>query len=72
LAMTLHARAESPQRVVVWLNDARVGEIALTDAWQDYRVVLPASAIKSGMNRVRLEYGAELEETIGVTTITIQ
>ncbi len=72
LAMTLHARAESPQRVVVWLNDARVGEITLTGEWQDHRVILPASAIKSRMNRVRLEYGAELEETIGVTTITIQ
>jgi hypothetical protein len=71
-AMTLHARAESLQRVGIWLNDARVGEIALTDAWQDHRVVLPASVIKLGMNRVRLEYDAELEETIGVTTITIQ
>ncbi|MBM3129982.1 MAG: hypothetical protein FJ009_15345 [Chloroflexi bacterium] len=71
-AMTLHARAESPQRVVVWLNDARVGEIALTDTWQDHRVVLPARALKVGMNRVRLEYSAELEETIGVTTITIE
>ena len=70
--MTINARAESPQRVVVWLNDERVGEIALTDAWQDYRVVLPARALKSGMNRVRLEYSAELEETIGVTTITIE
>ena len=72
LAMTLHARAESPQRVVVWLNNERVGEITLTDAWQDYRVVLPVRALEAGMNRVRLEYGAELEETIGVTTITIQ
>ncbi|MCI0478511.1 MAG: hypothetical protein L0Y55_19900, partial [Anaerolineales bacterium] len=70
--MTLHARAESPQRVAVWLNDARVGEIALTDTWQDHRAVLPAHALKSGMNRVRLEYGAGLEEIIGVTTITIQ
>ena len=70
--MTLHARAESPQRVFVWLNDERVGEIALTDVWQDHRVTLPARALKAGMNRVRLEYGMELEETIGVTTITIQ
>jgi hypothetical protein len=70
--MTLHARAESSQRVVVWLNDERIGEIALTDAWQDHRVVLPARALKAGMNRVRLEYSAELEETIGVTTITIE
>jgi hypothetical protein len=70
-AMTIHARAESPQRVVVWLNDARVGEIALTDAWQDHRVVLSAHALQVGMNRVRLEYAAELQETIGVTTITI-
>ena len=72
LAMTLHARAESPQRVAVWLNDERVGEITLTDVWQDYRVVLPVRALQAGMNRVRLEYGMELEETIGVTTITIQ
>jgi hypothetical protein len=70
--LTINARAESPQRVGVWLNDARVGEIALTDAWQDHRVVLPARAVKMGMNRVRLEYGAELEETIGATTIVIE
>ena len=71
-AMTVNARAESPQRIAVWLNDERVGEIALTDAWQDHRVVLPPRALKVGMNRVRLEYGAELEETIGVTTIEIR
>lgn len=71
-ALTLHARAESPQRVVVWLNDARIGEVMLTETWQEHRVVLPASVVRVGMNRVRLEYGASLIETIGVTTITIE
>jgi hypothetical protein len=70
--LTLHARAESPQRVVVWLNNARVGELVLTDAWQTHRIVLPARALRVGMNRVRFEYSAELRETIGVTWITIQ
>jgi hypothetical protein len=68
-AMHLHARAESPQRVQVVVNEARGGEIMLTDEWQTQQVVLPA---RSGMNRVRLEYGTSLVETIGVTTITLQ
>ena len=70
--MKFNARAESPQRVTVWLNDTRVGEITLTDVWQDRHVDLPAHALQAGMNRVRLEYGTALEETIGVTTITIE
>ena len=70
--ISINARAESPQRVVVWLNNERIGEITLTEEWQDYCVVLPARALKSGMNRVRLEYSAELKETISVTTITVQ
>lgn len=70
--MSLHARAESPQRVGLVVNDARVGEIVLNEAWQVHRVTLPASAVRVGMNRVRLEYGASLSETIGVTTITIE
>ena len=69
--MSLHAHAESPQRVGILLNGERVGEIALTTAWQDYRITLPARAMKPKMNVVRLEYGAELKETIGVTTIVI-
>ncbi|MCX7840132.1 MAG: hypothetical protein N2559_11850, partial [Anaerolineae bacterium] len=71
-ALTLHARAEPSQRVVVWLNDARIGEMVLTETWQEHRIVLPASVVRVGMNRVRLEYGASLIETIGVTTITIE
>lgn len=71
-ALTLHARAESPQRVVVWLNDARIGEVRLSETWQEHRIVLPASAVRVGMNRVRLEYRVSLVETIGVTTITIE
>ncbi|MBI5650539.1 MAG: hypothetical protein HZC40_08870 [Chloroflexi bacterium] len=72
LAMTIHAFAETPTRVLVYLNDARVGEIALTNAWQDHRIELPARVLKSGMNRVRLDFGAELHETVGVTAISIQ
>lgn len=71
-AMTLHARAESPQRVGVWLNDAHIGEVMLSEAWQEHRIALPASAVRVGMNRVRLEYSASLIETIGVTTIIIE
>lgn len=71
-ALTLHARAESPQRVGIVVNDVRIGEMTLTETWQNYRVVLPASLVRAGMNRVRLEYGASLVETIGVTTITIE
>lgn len=70
--LTFHARAESPQRVVVWLNDTRLGELALTSAWQDHHVTVPAPAQRVGMNRVRLQYAAELREAIGVTTIVIR
>jgi len=70
--LTLHAYAESPQRVVVVLNGERIGEIALGNEWRDYRVTLPARAVRSGMNRVQLQYGVELKETIGVTAITIE
>ncbi len=70
--LTLNAYAESPQPVGVWLNDARIGEIALTSEWRAYTISLPASALHNGMNRVRLDYGAELKETVGVTTITIR
>ncbi len=67
--MTLHAYAATPQRVTVWLNGTRVGEIELTPDWRDYRVTLPAQV---GMNRVELAYSADWEETIGVTTIDIE
>ncbi len=70
--MMLNAYAETPQRVAVTLNGERIGEITLMAAWQDYRIPLPARALKSKMNVVRLVYGAELQETIGVTTITIE
>lgn len=70
--MIIHAYAESPTRVTIALNDERVGEIALTNVWQDQRIELPARVLKPGMNRVRLDFGAELRETVGVTTITIQ
>jgi hypothetical protein len=70
--MTLHAYAVSPQRVSVSLNGERIGEITLTPAWNDYRLALPARALRSKMNVVRLEYDAELTETIGVTTMTIE
>ncbi len=70
--MTLNAHAETPQRVAVTLNGERIGAITLTPAWQDYRLPLPARALKSKMNVVRLEYDAALQETIGVTTITIE
>jgi hypothetical protein len=67
--MLVHARAASPQRVQVVVNNTRSGEMALDEEWQTFRLVLPTRA---GMNRVRLEYGAPLYETIGVTTITLQ
>jgi hypothetical protein len=71
-SMIIHAYAESPTRVTIALNAERIGEIALTNAWQDHSINLPAHALKSGMNRVELNFGAELRETIGVTTITIE
>jgi hypothetical protein len=70
--MTLNAYAVSPQRVRVSLNGERIGEVTLTPKWKDYSITLPARALKSNMNVVRLEYGAALTETIGVTTITIE
>jgi len=70
--MTLHAYAESPHRVGVSLNGAHIGEITLTPEWKDYRLALPARAIESRMNVVRLDYGADLKDTIGLTTITIE
>ena len=69
--MTLNAFAVSPQRVSITLNGERIGEITLMPAWKDYRITLPARALKSKMNVVRLDYGADLKDTIGVTTITI-
>jgi hypothetical protein len=68
--MTIRAYAASPQTVTVWLNGARVDEIALTDAWRDVRVSLPAR-LTAAMNRVELRYGAESREMVGVTTIEI-
>ncbi len=70
--MTLNAYAQSPQRVSISLNGENIGAFTLTPAWQDYRITLPARALKSTMNVVRLDYGTDLTETIGVTTITIQ
>ncbi len=70
--LTINAYADPSQRVVVALNGTRIGEIELNNAWQDYRVALPADAMRPGMNRIELRYGAELNETIGVTTITIE
>ncbi len=70
-AMTIRAYATAPQAVSVWLNGARVDEIALANEWRDYRVSLPARLV-SAMNRVELRYGAELREMVGVTTISIE
>ncbi|MBI4785544.1 MAG: hypothetical protein HY782_00640 [Chloroflexi bacterium] len=70
--VTLHARAESPQRVNVYLNDQPVGEIALTTEWRDHEIALPARAVVSGMNRLTLDYGGEFEETVAVTIIQIR
>ncbi len=70
--MTINAYAESPQHVTVVLNGERVGDMSLTDKWEDYQISLPAGILRSGMNRIELQFGAELKETIGVTTITIQ
>lgn len=70
--LTINAFADPPQSVGVFLNDARVGAIDLNDVWQDYRVALPADTLRTGMNRIELWYGAELSETIGVTTIVIE
>ncbi len=67
--LTLNAYADPPQHVDVLLNGARVGAIDLNDAWQDYRIALPARA---GMNRIELKYSSALTETIGVTTIAIE
>ena len=53
------------------LNGERAGEIELKGEWQDHRVTLSARALRGGMNRIELQYGAALAETIGVTTITI-
>jgi len=68
--LTIHARAELPVRATVLLNDARVGEIALTTEWQDHTIALPVLA--PGMHRVRLDFGRELQETVGVTMIAIE
>ncbi|MBI5035214.1 MAG: hypothetical protein HZB51_32205 [Chloroflexi bacterium] len=70
--MTIHAYAESPQRVTVWLNGERISEMMLTSEWKDYRIDLPARVVRPGMNRVELRYDSELKDTIGVTTITIE
>jgi len=69
---TLNAFADPRQLVTVFLNDTDIGAIELNDTWQDYRLALPASALRVGMNRIELRYGAELQETIGVTTMTIE
>ncbi len=71
-AMTINANADPPQRVGIVLNGERVGEIELSSEWKDYRVTLPARTLRAGMNRVQLQYGAELKETIGVTAIKIE
>ncbi len=70
--MTINAYAESPQRVQVWLNGERIGEIALSSEWKDCQINLPAQALQPGMNRIELRYDSELKDTIGVTTITIE
>jgi hypothetical protein len=69
---TLNAYAESPQKVGLTLNGERIGEIALTAEWKDYRITLPARLLKTQMNVVRLGYSADLTETVGMTTITIE
>lgn len=71
-AITLNAYADPDQRVVVVLNGVRVGEINLQLEWQNYRVSLPARVVNVGMNRIELLYDAELNETIGVTMMTIE
>ncbi len=70
--LTLHAYADSPQRVSVSVNGTAVGQLDLGTTWQDYRIVLPAGASVPGMNRIQLDYGRDLYETIGVTTIQIR
>lgn len=69
---TLNAFADPRQPVAVFLNGTNIGAIELNEVWTDYRLTLPASALRVGMNRIELRYGAELQETIGVTTMTIE
>jgi hypothetical protein len=70
--MRLNAYAESPEKVSLALNGEPIGEVALTAEWKDYSVKLPARLLKTQMNVVRLGFSADLTDTIGVTTITIE
>lgn len=70
--LTLHAYAASPRRVAISLNGERVGEIELEPEWADYTVTLPARDLGAKMNILRLDYGAALEDTVGVTKIQIR
>lgn len=71
-SVTVRAFAETPQSVRVFVNGQVVGQLELTPEWQDHTVAVGAPAIRSGMNRLELVYGAELNETIGITTFEIR
>jgi len=45
-----------PQAVIVHVNGQRVGELALQDGWQRYRLALPAGTLRPGINTIRFIY----------------
>ena len=45
-----------PQAVTVHVNGQRIGELALQDGWQRYRLALPAGALRPGINTIRFMY----------------
>jgi hypothetical protein len=69
--MTLHAYAETPQHAEFFLNGRAIAQVELAAEWTDYRITLPAGTTVPGMNRIELNFGRDLTETVGVTTISI-
>jgi hypothetical protein len=45
-----------PQRVTVSANGHKLGTLDMQDGWQEYRLPVPASALKTGINQIWLEF----------------
>jgi hypothetical protein len=56
-ALPFRAPSLPPQTMAVHVNGRPVGALALETGWRSYRVPLPASALKGGINTIRFTYG---------------
>lgn len=56
-AMPFDAPSLPGQTIAVHVNGRRVGELALQRGWRSYRLALPATALRSGINTIRFVYG---------------